>query len=221
MADETGIAGMADASSATGDANSFDFSVQRIMNRRGTMTMMKVMKPPYDKDGNAIARGARGAVGYLDVLPLVNMLDGAGNAIKHRTVYQLPYTRYQGGKNAVINDPQVDDVGMVFIAHEDLSSVKATGKQANPGSRRRGAYEDGIFLGVVSGGADIEQYVAFTENGIDIHCKNGNSMVFGDTGVVINGVTIPKTGISFNLKTHVHTGVTPGSGESAGPKTGS
>lgn len=221
MAEDTGIAGMADASSATGDVNSFDFSVERIMNRRGTMTMVKVVKAPYDKDGNAIARGARVAVGYIDVVPLVNMLDGAGNAIKHGTVYQIPYTRYQGGKNAIINDPVVGDKGQMFIAHEDLSSVKATGVQANPGSRRRGAYEDGIFLGVVSGGEDIEQYIAYTENGIEIHDKNGNSLVFGNTGIVINGITFPKTGISFNIKTHVHEGVTPGSGQSSNPKDNS
>jgi hypothetical protein len=180
MADQTGAA---DSFSETSDPSALEFVTERVMNRRGVMTLAKIVRAPYDAQDQNIATGATGAVGYVDVLPLVNQLDGSGNAVPHGNVFQLPYTRYQGGANAVINDPVIGDIGMIFIAHEDISSVKSTGGQANPGSRRRGAYEDGIFLGVVNGGANPSQYITFTEGGISIADKNGNKIDMNSNGI--------------------------------------
>ena len=47
--------------------------------------------------------------------PLVNMLDGAGDATEHGTIFGLHYTRLQGGANAIILDPQVDDIGWAAV----------------------------------------------------------------------------------------------------------
>lgn len=221
MADDN-LTGAADSFSETSAPSALEFTVERVLNRRGTMTMVKVVRAPYNAQDQDIAQGATGAVGYIDVQPLVNQLDGAGKAVPHGTVYGVPYVRYQGGGNAVINDPVFGDKGLMFIAHEDLSSVKATGAQANPGSRRRGAYEDGIFLGVVNGGADPSQYMSFTAHGIDIKDKNNNVIQMGEGGVLINGALITPAGDvvtkhGTSLDHHVNTLVTTGSGESGPP----
>ncbi len=87
--------------------------------------------------------------------------------------------------------------------------MRATDAQANPGSRRKFDKADGTFFGQTQSAAP-GQYFAWTTTGFVIHDKNGNSIVGGPAGVVINGATITlagdvisKTGV--HLDTHVHT----------------
>ena len=103
----------------------------------------------------------------VDVLPLVNQLDGQGNAWPHGVVNGLIYLRVQGGKNAIIMDPEVGDIGIAVFADRDISSVVATKDQANPGSARRFDMADGIYLGGVLNGVP-EQFVRFSADGIEI-----------------------------------------------------
>ena len=80
--------------------------------------------------------GSVSPVGFVDVLPLVNQLDGSDNAMPHGVIHNLPYFRLQGGANAVIIDPQVGDIGVAIVEDRDISSVKANRGPANPGSKR-------------------------------------------------------------------------------------
>lgn len=193
--------GAADSSSDTAEVNALEFAIERVLNRRGTMTLAQVV---------AVNAGGTGNVGTVDVLPLVNQLDGDGNAVPHQTVYGLPYTRSQGGSYAVVNDPAVGDKGLIFISHEDISSVKATLAQSNPGSRRRGAYEDGVFMGVVIGGASPTRVINLSDPaGMYLSDEHGNVMRFTSAGVNINGALITPSGhfvtpTSVDLNTHVH-----------------
>lgn len=123
-------------------------------------------------------------VGYVDVLPLVNQIDGAGQPTPHGTVYHLPYFRLQGGANAVIIDPAIGDIGIAVFASHDISAVKATKKQANPGSRRRHSMADGMFLGGILNGTPT-QYVMFDATGIT---------VVSPTAVRIQAPTVAITG---------------------------
>jgi len=151
-----------------------------------------------------------GPVGFVDILPLVNLLDGQGNATQHITVYHLPYTRLQGGKNAIIIDPVVNDIGWAICADRDISSVKANKAQANPGSGRRFDLADAIYVGgilnaaptqwlrfVNEGGLElIDQYAnkfQMTSAGIKLTDTNGNVIEMKSDGIHINGVLFDRS----------------------------
>lgn len=111
--------------------------------------------------------GGLSPVGFVDVQPLVNQVYGAKNAVPHGVLHHLPYFRLQGGTDAIILDPKVGDIGVAIFADHDISAVKASNVQANPGSRRRFDMADGIYIGGVLNGTPA-QYVQFTAGGINI-----------------------------------------------------
>lgn len=185
-----------------------------------------------------------GPVGTVDVLPLVNLIDGVGTASEHGTVFGLPYFRLQGGKNAVVCDPKKGDVGLAVIASRDVTLVKKNKAQSNPGSRRKFSYSDGFYLGGFLNG-EPDQYVYFTDDGITITDKNDNTIVTNADGITIddangNSIVMDSSGIKINdvlfdssqnvsnaaevslqsgvtLNTHIHGGVTTGLGDTGGP----
>jgi hypothetical protein len=149
-------------------------------------------------------------VGYVDVLPLVNQLDGNGQPTVHNTVYHLPYARLQGGANAVIIDPAVGDIGIVVFASHDISSVKSTKKQSNPGSRRRFNMADGIYIGGILNGTPT-QYVIFDNTGITVHSPTAivlsapNVTLDASGNLGTKGEITAKTGASsVNMTQHQH-----------------
>lgn len=173
--------------------------------------------------------GGLSPIGTVDVLPLVNMIDGLGQAQKHATVFGLPYFRLQGGSSAVILDPVQNDVGLAVIADRDISTVKGSLAQSNPGSRRKFSFSDGIYLGSVLSNVAPTQYVQFTSSGINLTDKNGNTLVMDTNGITINGVKFDRSqnvtnaaNISFtngkDFNGHYHSGVTTGSGNTGGPQ---
>lgn len=172
------VQGQASATSGGSEFNALAFLVQQMLARVNVATLVKVVACSNS--------GGVSPVGTVDVQPLVNQLDGSGNAVAHVTIYGLPYLRVQGGANAVIIDPQPGDIGIAVFADRDISSVKATKAQANPGSRRRNSMADGLFLGGVLNGAPT-QYVQFAPGGINVTDKNANTIVMDSTGVTING----------------------------------
>lgn len=213
--------GNQDAGTRGTDYNSLIFIIRQEIARLSTAAVVKVVRAPYTKDGSSIPTGANGAVGYIDVQPLVNQIDGYGNAIPHGIVYRIPYHRSQGGGNAIINDPKVGDIGHMSVADRDTSVVRETDKQANPGSRRVMDKADGVYVGRTQGGA-ASQWITFTDDGIEIHDKNNNVIVMGADGVKINGALIDLNGDVItkhgtSLDKHVNTLVTPGVGVSGPP----
>src|SRR5579863_7836618 len=54
-------------------------------------------------------------VGIVSVQPLVNQIDGLGNSTPHGTIFNIPYSRLQGGSNAIIMDPAVNDIGLMVV----------------------------------------------------------------------------------------------------------
>jgi len=97
--------------------------------------------------------------GTVDVLPLVNQMDGGGQAVPHATIYGVPYLRIQGGTNAVICDPVAGDVGFLVVADRDITNAQASGAQANPASARRFDLADGLYLGMGVSDQAPENYV--------------------------------------------------------------
>lgn len=186
------------------------------------------------------SNGTVAAAGTVDVLPLVNQVDSAGNATKHGIVHGIPWFRLQGGLNAVICDPVVDDIGYVVVSDRDISNVKSTKAQANPGSSRQFDLADGVYVGGILNAAPT-QYVLFAEAGIKIVDRHGNVIETTSSGITLtnaagktitmgaSAVTIGAdlivqgtvaatgavSGAGHSLSTHQHISNTPGNLTSA------
>lgn len=159
MLSNNGYNGQQTPNSAGSDFNAQSFMVWSILARVRTMQLVKVM--------GVTNAGGISPVGFVDILPLVNQTDGAGNAEPHGTIYHCPYFRLQGGANAVIIDPQVGDIGWAGFADRDISSVIANKGPANPGSRRMFDMADAAYFGGMLNGTPT-QYVAFSSSGIAV-----------------------------------------------------
>lgn len=155
----TGYLGQQNPNTMGSKFNADVFLIQSILARISTATLVQVKA--VTNDGNVAP------VGFVDVLPLVNQVDGLNNATQHGVVYGIPYFRLQGGQNAIILDPQVDDIGIVIFADRDISSVKANKAQSNPGSRRRFDMADGLYIGGVLNGQPT-QYVRFSAGQVEL-----------------------------------------------------
>jgi len=136
MADETVFPQQQPATS-NNEYNQIAFAVKQIMSNVSTSTLAQV---------KAVYPGGTGPVGFVDILPLVNAVDGGSKSWPHGIIYGVPYIRIQGGLNAFIVDPAVDDIGLAVFADHDISAVVNTGQQSNPGSARRFDMADAIFL---------------------------------------------------------------------------
>lgn len=160
MADTDGYYGTQQPNSASDEYNAMAFIIRQILNERHYVALVKVV--------NVTAAGGLALSGTVDVVPLINQLDGQGNAIPHGTVNDLPYVRIQGGSNAVIIDPVVGDIGLCVFCDRDISAVCNTKKASNPGSMRRSDMADGVYLGGLLN-AIPTQYAMFTPAGIELH----------------------------------------------------
>lgn len=173
--------GQQDPLTSNSEYSVMTFVIRQMMAKLDTMKPVKVIK--VTGGGGAIA-----AAGTVDVQPLVSQIDGGGNATQHGVVYGIPWFRLQGGKSAVIVDPEVGDIGFVICADRDISGVKgaiAAGKEpmTTPGSRRKYNIADGIYVGGALAKDAPERYFAFTSDGIKVRDKNGNELVLNADGI--------------------------------------
>ncbi len=183
----------------------------------------------------AVYGGGTSPVGYVDISPLVNQLDGSGSSVPHTTIYGVPFFRLQGGVNAVICDPQVGDVGFCIFADRDISAVKASGGRANPGSDRRFDMADALYVGGWLSTVSPTRYLIISDTGIKIVAPEtvevdaplkvtGNVEIDGTlhvkgavTGDQTAAFTGDVTGEGTSLHLHVHPGVQPGTGTTGSP----
>ena len=215
--------------STSSEYNVYVFIIQQMLKKLQTATLVKVKAVTNS--------GADAAVGFVDVQPLVNQTAGTGESIEHKTIYNIPYFRMQGGANAVILDPQVDDIGIALFASRDISTVKKTKAAAPPASFRTFDWADGLYLGGVLNGVPT-QFVQFNSSGITV--SSPTKIVLAAPEIDINGstavkITTPTADIEASTKctinspandikgggtkvdnkvflTHDHTGVTTGGG---------
>ena len=198
----SGIQGLQTPSSGASEFNAMEFLVRSILSRVATTTLVKVKA--------CTNTGGVSPVGFVDVMPLVNQIDGDGNAVPHGTIYRCPYMRIQGGANAVIIDPQPGDIGVAIFASRDISGVIANKGQANPASGRTFDMADGLYLGGFLNGTPT-QFVAFSDGGITITTPttltiNAPTTTFNGK-VIANGHRIDET--------HTHGGISIGSATTA------
>ena len=172
------------AGSSSGDFNTLSFMMRQHMARMNTSTVVKVM--------GVTNAGDLSPVGFVDIQPQVDLVDGAGVKTTHGTIYKCPYFRLQGGANAIILDPQVGDLGMALFADKDISSVIANKGQAAPGSGRRFDAADGLYIGGILNGTPT-QYVQFSSAGIKIHSPNLITLDAPDVKISATTVEITAT----------------------------
>ena len=177
--------GAASPGSALGDFNTLSFLIHQAIAQLGTTKLVKVVKAPYDRNGNPIPVGSASIIGFIDVQPLVNQMDGSDKPTPHGTVYRLSYHRPMSGNGAFISDPAVGDQGFMTVGDRDGSVVRNTNAQGNPGSSRIMDAADGIYLGQCQGSATPTQYVTFLADGIKWHDTDGNEIITGSSGMII------------------------------------
>lgn len=141
--------------SPTSGYNSLRFAIEMAKNEMMTCTIVKVTK--------CTGTGTVAKIGRVNVLPLVNMIDGIGKTVEQKSVYNLPYIRIAGGSKAVIMDPKEGDIGIVVVADRDISGVKNSKKQSPPGSRRSYNIADGIYISTVIAD-EPDCYIRFTDD---------------------------------------------------------
>jgi hypothetical protein len=172
--------GMLRPSSLWGVYNNIRFVVEQALANVQTATIVKVIACSND--------GGLSPVGTVDVQILANQVSiGAGGQMvgtPHLTMYGLPYLRVQGGANAIIIDPQPGDIGIAVFASRDITNVKSTKAQANPGSFRTHDFSDGMYIGGLLNGVPT-QYIKFSDTGIEIVSPNNLRMTVGSASVEI------------------------------------
>jgi phage baseplate assembly protein gpV len=200
---------------AWGQYNQIAFIVQQLLSKVQTATLVRV-----DACTN---EGDLSPVGFVNVTPLVNQIDGNGNPTPHITIYNVPYLRMQGGTNAIILDPQVGDIGLAVFTSRDISKVKSTKAQANPGSFRQYDFADGLYVGGMLNGIP-QQYIRFSSAGVEV--VSPGTITLTAPNISLDGdVTISKSLTvtedvfagpnAISLENHLHTSESPGTPTSA------
>ncbi len=142
------------------------FVIQQKMSQLQTLTMVRIV--------DCTNNGGVDPVGTVTVQPLVNMMSGDNVAFPHGQLYKLPYVRVQGGRNAVIMDPEPGDIGLAGFCSRDISAVKnnkAALKDkgtANPGTFRQFSMADGIYIGACLSALPPTQYIVANAAGIKV-----------------------------------------------------
>lgn len=189
--------------------NAVSFLVRQMMLRMSTMKLVKVQA--------VHSNGEVAEPGTVDVLPLVNQIDGNNNSVKHGTVYGIPWTRVQSGEWAIIADPKVGDVGYVVVSDRDISNVKETKDQANPGSHRVFDLADGVYVGGCLNAAPTS-YIFLKEDGhLKIVVGDGLVLETSSSGWALTGdlnvtgainstgeITKGSGGTKVTLSQHIH-----------------
>lgn len=157
-----------ESTSPTSEYNSKRFAIEMAGNARMNCHIVKVTK---------VKPGAVGPIGRVSVQPLVQMVDGIQQTVNHVSVFNLPYVRMVGGKDAVIIDPKVGDIGIVVICDRDISGVKDKKGVAPPGSARKNNISDGIFIGACLS-EKPERYVRFADDGIQVTPDKGKTAIW-------------------------------------------
>lgn len=184
-------------------ATPFNASAFQITQMLGLLSIAKLVQVQACTNTSAVS-----AVGTVDVLPLVNLLDGQGNSTPYPTLYKLPYFRVQGGTGAFISDPVKGDIGLAVFTDRDSSVVKRTKKVSNPGSYRRFDLADGMYLGGFLNAAPTQYFRFVTDgsgvpSGIEIIDVSGNKIVTTSAGMTLtdknnNTVVMDTNGITIN-----------------------
>jgi hypothetical protein len=201
MSQQTSISNLT-PSDAASDIGRTDFIIRSIMSGLRTAIPVKVI--------SCSNVGGVSPIGYLTVQPMVSSLNGAGQAIPHGQIQNVPYMRIQGGTNAVIIDPVAGDIGIATICDRDISSVKKSKGISAPGSNRKNSMADMVYLMTIIGAAPT-QYVQFNSSGITVNSPNAvtinaPNVKIGATGETLQALVTAAFETLYNGHTHASGG---------------
>lgn len=172
--------GQATPQDSGSEFNAIAFIVRQITARMDTMKLVKVQA--------VNGSGGVGAAPTVDVLPLVQMVDGNGNATPIAVVHGVPCQRLQGGNCAIIVDPKVGDIGYVVVSDRDISNAKAKpGEVVTPGSFRKFDLADGIYVGGILNAAPTVYVWLKSDGFLKIADAHGNVLETSATGFSFTG----------------------------------
>lgn len=182
--------------------------------------------------------GTPPSIGTVDLQPLIKTVMADGTLQPVPPVYGAPFSRIQSGGTAIVIDPAVGDIGWASAADRDISSFLASGQMSGPGSGRKHNLADLVYEFSIISAAAITQYILANSSGITLLSPNtitiqGNQINLVGPVAQTNGnmtaqtkITVPTLDATTDVvvpngsvNSHVHTGVTTGSG-STGPMTG-
>ena len=161
---------------ASSELGAVAFIVRQMMAEMSTMKLVQVVSVTGGGEGQP--------AGTVVVLPLVSQIDGNGYGTPHENLPPIPWSRVQGGKNAIICDPVAGDIGYVVAADRDISKVKSTLAAALPGSRRQFDAADSVYAGGCLNVAP-NQYLIFTVDGVRLVDSRNSSLAFTSTGFAL------------------------------------
>lgn len=195
---ETNFQGHQNPGDSAGQYGAQLFVIKQMLSRLQTMTLVKVL--------SCTNSGGISPVGFVDVEPMINQIDGDGNGKPHKPLYNLPYLRIQGGDNAFILDPKPNDIGIVGFASRSIAKVKKTKKRSNPDTFSQFSMSDGLYLGGVLNGNPVN-YVQFTNDGNIVIHSAGSITLSADT-ITTSGSwehtgTLRNNGVNIG-STHTH-----------------
>lgn len=207
-----GFRGPQQAYSGSSEFNLLEFVIKSFIGKMVTIILVQVKA--------CTNSGGLAPVGFVDLQVLVKLVDGTGNTFPHGIIYECPYQRIQGGKNAIIIDPEPGDIGIAVFAYADVSSVTAnrdniagvTDKDCSvpPGSGRRFDWADALYLGGVLN-VEPTQYVQFNAEGITIRSPVAVKVIAPDAQVTCEtaeivastsvGITTPTLTVNGDVNT--------------------
>jgi hypothetical protein len=165
--------------------------------------------------------------GIVDVQPLVSMVDSQGNAVNHGIIHGCPYLEMRAGISAIVAVPVVGDVGLIGVCDRDSSAALANPTPGPPPSAREFDMADAIYLFGISLGAAPTHTITVTPTGFVVSGNltiEGNLLLGGTIEAAAGGTYAGNISTSGNvtagtvsLKTHIHSGVTTGGGDSGPP----
>lgn len=157
----------------------------------------------------------------VDIKPLLSLPTAQGTYIKNTTIYNIPYTRIQGGKNALDIKPEVGDIGIVVYCQRDISNVLRSKGEANPNSNRFYSASDGVYVAsIASLNSTPENFIKIDENGVNITTSKEltikASKITANCDIETTG-DVKANGIS--LKEHTHQVKYIGAGQGSSEQT--
>lgn len=213
--------------------NAISFLVKQMLGSVNVATLVQVVK--------VYSGGRTAAAGLVDVQPLINQVDGSGQAVPHGVINNVPWLRLQGGAFALIVDPVPGDIGLLVTCDRDISKVKTSKQSSNPGSRRRFNLADSFYIGGW-GMSSPSSYVLIDDTSLDVVSSvkvninapsatiNANTTVNGTLHVTgtsaLDGAVTGNSTATFSgdvvgngthLHTHVHSGVQSGGSNTGAP----
>lgn len=163
MSNPDGRIGTLLGESQTSSFNEISYIVRAILTGRAHVVVVRVTAVNPPEQGETLR-----SKGTVDVQPMVNQLDADGSPRAHGVINGLPWWTLQAGTSAVVLKPVVGDRGLCVVCDRDISSVKSTRENGNPGSYRQSSMADGVYLGGLLND-DPDQWIEMNDEGIVIH----------------------------------------------------